>query len=57
MSNRPNLFATSFFQKIEDGEKKKSTWNATREKIGGTKRPKILATWWALLSPMWAQLP
>jgi hypothetical protein len=33
-SNRPNHFATLFFQEIEDREKKKSTENATRQEIG-----------------------
>jgi hypothetical protein len=43
MSNEPNLFATSFFQKIEDREKKKSAGNAIRMEgqgpCGPTTRP------------------
>jgi hypothetical protein len=45
MSNEPNLFATSFFWKIKDHEKRKSTWNATRRKTVGTTQPDFLAAW------------
>jgi hypothetical protein len=41
MSKEPNIFVTSFFQEIEDRERK-SMENATRRKIGHTMRPRNL---------------
>jgi hypothetical protein len=49
MSNKSNLFATSFFQEIKDHEKKKSTGNATRRKIGSTKWPSSCRMVWSIL--------
>jgi hypothetical protein len=45
-SNGSNLFATSFFQEIEDHEKKKSMGDATRRKRGPTMRAHFLSAWW-----------
>jgi hypothetical protein len=41
MSKEPNIFVTSFFQEIEDRERK-SMENATRRKIGHTMWPRNL---------------
>jgi hypothetical protein len=54
--NEPNFFATSFFQEIEDREKKRSMRRSTRQERGGTTQAPPLAMWWAPTSPSWTLL-